>query len=191
LRRSAFLETITPRQPIIGKKVILRPKDLEDAATDYQWRTDAELCRLDASQPLTNSFEEFLKWYREELRYIWQGCHFAIGTVDGKHIGNCSYFNIDEMKRDAEMGIMIGDKDHWDKGYGTDALCTSLKYVFSRSSMDSVHLKTLNWNYRAHACFEKCGFTYIGTMVSGEYHFLTMKINRDTFLSLNNPRNQL
>lgn len=188
MRRSTILDALTPQEPIFGKKVRLRSKRLEDAATDFRWRTDIELCRLDASQPLTSSFQEYLRWHQEELYYITQGCHFAIDTLNGEHIGNCSYFNFDDMKREAEMGIMIGEKTYWDQSYGTDAILTSLNYVFSHSPIETIHLKTLDWNYRAHRCFEKCGFTYSGTITSKEHFFLTMKIYRASVLPQNDPQ---
>jgi RimJ/RimL family protein N-acetyltransferase len=182
LRRSTILDALTPQEPIYGKKVRLRSKQLQDAAADFRWRTDVELCKLDASQPLTSSFKEYVRWYQEELYYITQGCHFAIDTLDGEHIGNCSYFNFDDIKQEAEMGIMIGEKKYWDRDYGADAIETSLKYVFSHSPIEMIHLKTLDWNYRAHHCFEKCGFAYSGTIASKEYFFLTMKIHRTAVL---------
>lgn len=187
MRRSSFLDALSPHNPVTGKKIIIRPKKLADASTDYSWRTDAELCRLDATQPLNSSFEEYLRWYQGELRYITQGCHFAIETLHEIHIGNCSFFNIDEVKRESEMGIMIGDKQYWGQGYGADTITTSLTYAFSHSPVMTVHLKTLNWNYRAQACFEKCGFTYTGTLVSGNYHFFTMSISRSAILNTSLP----
>lgn len=184
------MDSLKLQEPIFGKKVKLRNKQIEDAVTDYQWRTDIELCRLDASQPLTSHYVEYVRWYREELYYINQGCHFAIDTLDGQHIGNCGFFNFDDHSKEAEMGIMIGDKTYWNRGYGTDSITTSLHYVFEHSPIVSVHLKTLDWNYRAHRCFEKCGFTYNGTLTTKEYFFLIMKISRVLFLRQFSPSPQ-
>ena len=44
--------------PVIrGKKVVLREKRVEDAADDYSWRVDEELCRLDATTRLRMSYK--------------------------------------------------------------------------------------------------------------------------------------
>ena len=37
-------------------KILLRPKSIEDAQDDYNWRCDEELSRLDASRPIKQTF---------------------------------------------------------------------------------------------------------------------------------------
>ena len=84
---------------IIGSKAILRNKRLAHAQSDYMWRTDPELARLDAVPPLATTFSHYLSDYTSELRYPplsrWE---FAVETLDGEHIGNCVYYNISETK---------------------------------------------------------------------------------------------
>ena len=75
---------------------------LSDAAEDYSWRRDPELARLDAAPPSQLSFSIFLVSYAEELRHSsHRRRRFAIDTLDGKHIGNCMYYDIDEKKNQA------------------------------------------------------------------------------------------
>ena len=174
---------ITPT--LVGSKVRLRPKQIKDAANDYSWRTNTELCQLDAALPMPISFDIYLKSYIEELNYPRRGCCLAIETLDGRHIGNCSYFSLDEIKQETEMGIMIGDKAYWDYGYGTDTISTLLNHIFSQAGMQRVYLRTLDWNKRAHTCFTKCGFVPCGQLIQGDYHFIIMEIRRQA-----NPTNE-
>jgi RimJ/RimL family protein N-acetyltransferase len=178
LRKSSILTSLTKPTVLTGNKVKLRPKHLQDATNDYSWRQDFELCRLDAAPPIRCSFEEFLQNYLEDLHRLNQSYRFAIETLDGRHIGNCSYFNLDKNKKEAEMGIMIGDRHYWSRGYGADAITTTLNYFFSRTNMKRVHLKTLTWNIRAQKCFQKCGFVPCGQMIHGEHTFLLMETYR-------------
>lgn len=165
--------------PILtGHKVKLRPKRLYDAIDDYQWRQDTELCRLDATQPATSSFEEYLRLSAEAPSKTSRSCHFAIETFSGKHIGNCSCFDMDEANGEVEIGIMIGNKAYWDQGYGTDAIRTALDYVFSRKGLNRVYLKTLNWNTRAQKCFQKCGFSPCGQLIRDGHSFILMEIRK-------------
>ena len=175
MRRPSIYAGLTKPPLLAGNKVKLRPKHLQDAANDYSWRQDSELCHLDAAPPILCSFEEFLDNYLEDLRRPIRSYRFAIETMDGKHIGNCSYFNLDEAKKEAEMGIMIGDRTYWNHGYGTDTIITSLEYFFSRTNIKRVHLKTLFWNVRAQKCFRKCGFVPCGQMAQGDYTFMLME----------------
>jgi RimJ/RimL family protein N-acetyltransferase len=164
---------------IIGKKVILREKSTDDAWDDYSWEIDPELSRLDAAPVLTMPYSEYLEEYTHELSYFYSsGKRFAIDTLDGEHIGNCSYYNYDESRSETELGIMIGNRDYWDGGYGTDAVTTLVHHIFNNTKLNRIHLKTLNWNDRAQKCFKKCGFNKYRESNRGNYHFILMEIFR-------------
>jgi RimJ/RimL family protein N-acetyltransferase len=166
---------------ICGNKIVLREKRLADAWDDYSWQTDPELTQLDAAPQLTISFHEFLFDYADELRSSPSFKRaFGIETQDGKHIGNCGYYDIDWVKREAELGIMIGNRDYWDKGYGTDAVTTLLNHILHQTDFDRIHLKTLDWNIRAQECFRRCGFTPCGNMLKDGYSFALMEIRRNS-----------
>ena len=116
---------------ITDTEIRLRPKELADAQNDYLWQTDPELAGLDASPPLTMSFPQYLADYTSILRRPpSRRRSFAIETRDGQHIGNCTYYGIDEISGDAEMGIMIGNQDFWDRGYGTRGVTALLEHIF-------------------------------------------------------------
>jgi len=164
---------------IIGGKIRLRDKRLSDARNDYRWQTDSELIQLDAAPLLTISFPKYLLDYTSALCHSTSARHpFAIETLDGDHIGNCVYYNINETKSEAELGIMIGNCDYWDKGYGTDAVATLVNHVFLQTNLKRLYLKTLDWNRRAQKCFEKCGFTPCGHLHKDGHSFVLMELHR-------------
>ena len=164
---------------IIGSKIKLRDKRLSDARNDYKWQTNPELVRLDAMPLLTTSFSQYLLDYTMALRYPTQNRYtFAIETFAGKHIGNCVYYNINETKNEAEVGIMIGDGDYRDKDYGTDAVIVLVNHIFRQTNLKRLHLKTLDWNQRAQKCFRKCGFTPYGQRTRDGYNFVLMELHR-------------
>ena len=164
---------------IIGSKIKLRDKRLDDALDDYAWHTDLELTGLDAAPRLTTTFSQYLADYASELRYPSPTRHrFAVETLDGKHIGNCGYYDINETKGEAELGIMIGNRDYWDKGYGADTVTTLVNYIFRQSNLNRIYLKTLDSNTRAQKCFTKCGFTQYGRLNRDGYSFALMELHR-------------
>jgi len=164
---------------ITGTKIKLRDKRLADALDDYTWRTDPELAQLDATPLLTATFPQYLSGYTSELRYPFPTRRpFAVETLSGKHIGNCVYYNINDTKGEAELGIMIGDRDYQDKGYGTDAVTTLVSYIFRQTNLKRIYLKTLNSNRRAQRCFQKCGFTSYGHLSKDGYSFTLMELHR-------------
>ena len=165
---------------IIGNKVKLRDKKLSDARKDYIWQTDPELIKLDAAPLVTISFSQYLLDYTIQLRQSTSTKRlFAVETVDGEHIGNCTYYGIDESKGEAEVGIMIGDRSYWDNGYGTDVVVALASHIFLHTNLKRIHLKTLDWNKRAQKCFEKSGFTPYSSLSRDGYKFVLMEIQRD------------
>jgi len=165
---------------IISNKIILCGKRLADALNDYTWRTDPELARLDAAPLLATTFSQYVANYATELRYPSLTRHrFAIDTLDGKHIGNCVYYDINETKGEAELGIMIGNRDYWDKGYGADAATTLVSHIFHQTNLKRIYLKTLDSNTRAQKCFKKCGFTPYGHLNKDGYSFVLMELHRN------------
>ncbi len=73
---------------------------------------------------------------------------------------------------------MIGDRDYWDKGNGTDAVMALVHHIFNNTWLNRLHLKTLDWNLRAQKCFEKSGFTPCGKSSQDAYNFVLMEITR-------------
>ncbi len=182
-----FLKNMTPAgfnplndNVITGNKVRLREKKLADARNDYQWQSDAELARLDATRTLIIPFSVYLLDYATELRHPKSIRYpLAIETLEGRHIGNCTCYDIRKRRGEAQLGIMIGDRDYWDKGYGADSVTAMTDHVFLTTGFRRLYLKTLDWNLRAQKCFLKCGFTPCGEMKRNGQDFLLMELKRD------------
>jgi len=164
---------------ITGTMVRLREKKLTDALEDYAWQTDPELAELDALPVMSLTFRQYLSNHTAELLYATATKRqFAVETLNGKHIGNCAYYGVDEAKGEAELGIMIGNRDHWDKGYGSDAVNALVNHIFTQTNLNRIHLKTLDWNTRAQKCFQKCGFTPCGESLREGHNFILMELHR-------------
>ncbi len=167
-----------------GARIILRDKRIEDAEQDYIWRSDPELASLDAAFPLTMSYDRFLKLAQDQMRYPTPGSHhFAAETLDGKFIGNCMYYDLDSIKMQAELGIVIGDRDYWSNSYGYDAVTTLLDHCFNEKKLERVYLHTLEWNKRAQRCFEKCGFTPVRPVRRMSHDFILMEVFREDWFA--------
>mgnify|MGYP001221819783 FL=1 len=165
---------------IDGTKVVLRQKRIEDAFHDYQWRIDPELSKLDATFPLRIRYKEFVRFSRDEIEYPGRRSkRLAIDTKDGVHIGNCMYYDLDERRGQTELGIMIGDRDYWNGGYGTDAVVTLVEHIFKTiSSINKIYLHTLDWNDRARKSFAKAGFVEVREVKRDGQNFVLMEMVR-------------
>jgi len=171
-----------------GEKVRLRQKRMDDAPLDYAWRRDPELARFDAAAPLRSSYSDFLVTFRDDIEHPTPFRRvYAIEDSGGQHIGNVMYYNIDEKRKEAELGITIGDKRFWGRGYGRDAVRAFLRHLFTDVGLERVYLNTLDWNERAQQSFLAAGFVACGTNHRGVHAFITMEATREVWLAAAGP----
>ena len=109
-------------------------------------------------------------------------------------IGNCGFLDIDNLNQTAEVGIFIGNKNYWDKGYGTEALNLLLDYGFNALNLYNVMLKVYSCNKRAIRSYEKVGFKQVGIRRKAlhrnreKYDILFMDLLVDEFYEKNNAK---
>ncbi len=177
---------------IEGKLVNLRAGEMADLDRNFRWMNDREVTEhLAMRYPISLSAEEV--WMREgTAKPMAFGSHvfFAIDTKDGVHIGNISFHAMSPEHRKARLGVVIGDKGYWAKGYGTDAMLTFLRFAFDEMNFHRIDLTVDADNPRAIACYRKCGFVEEARMrqtlfMRGAYKDqFVMGVLRDEFYSL-------
>ncbi len=160
--------------------VTLRNKRVEDAPDDFAWRSDPELVTFDAVPPLRMSWEDYQRVYAGEVRNP-PVRQLSLGIEDetGVHIGNVMYYNLDEFAGQVELGIMIGRRDYWGRGYGAEAVRLMVEHIFGSTGVHRVYLHTLTWNVRAQKSFGKAGFVPVGEVLRNGHNFVIMELWRD------------
>ena len=172
---------------VIGSKIVIRSKSVEDAEDDHRWRQDPELAEMDAASVLRQSLNDFAYDLRQELKYPtpWTK-RFGIDTLDEVHIGNCMAYDIDTISGQCELGILIGEREYWDGGYGREAFKLSIDQCFAMESMNRLYLHTLRWNMRARKAFAGAGMHEVGPDPRGGHDFILMEIMRADWDRLSN-----
>lgn len=151
------LESILTKR-FSGGKVILRPLNKDDLSRSLAWLTDPLVNKY-----LSQSFGDLTAKQEEQwFEYIKDSSTdmvFAIlEKISGMHIGNCALHKIDKRKKTCELGIVIGEKDYWDRGFGTDAVKTLTGIALDELEMSKVRLNVYTYNHRAIKVYENCGF---------------------------------
>jgi RimJ/RimL family protein N-acetyltransferase len=171
---------------ITGKKIRLRAIERSDIPAFVRWLNDPEVTQyLVTYMPMSQAQEE--RWFEAQLEQR-DGFILGIETLDGKLIGNLALVHIDWKNSRAGLGVVLGEKEYWGQGYGTDAITALLGFAFKQMNLHSVHLTTYEYNKRAIRCYEKCGFKLEGRMrqahfYDGRYHDeLMMGVLREEFL---------
>jgi RimJ/RimL family protein N-acetyltransferase len=148
-----------------GQKVRLREYRKEDIERALLYVNDSEVKKLlTPGIPYLNTLEDERKWV-EGLSASKDNYSFAIETLeDGKYIGGCGLNSIDWKNSVAVVGIFIGDKNYWGKGYGTDAMEVLIRFIFEQMNIHKVKLNVFSYNERAIKSYEKCGFKVEGVI---------------------------
>lgn len=90
---------------------------------------------------------------------------FIIADRDSKeYIGQIDLHNIDWKNRNAVLGIVIGRKEYWGQGYGSEAIRLLLDFVFMSLNLHRLELEVYEYNDRAYRCYLKCGFQEEGRL---------------------------
>ena len=83
-------------------------------------------------------------------------------------LGILSVKDVNKRNGSAHLSIILQRKS-WDKGYGTEAVTSVLRFLFDRKNMHRVWLRVAEHNGRAIACYKKCGFKIEGTLREDHY----------------------
>jgi RimJ/RimL family protein N-acetyltransferase len=159
-----------------GQKVRLREYRQDDVKPALNYINDADVKRLLLPGiPYPNTLQDEQKWVDSQTASR-DDYNFAIETLQGgKYIGGCGINNIDWKNSVAVVGILIGDKNYWGQGYGTDAMKVLIKFIFNQMNIHKIKLHVYSFNTRAIKCYEKCGFKTEGILRKeifrdGEYY---------------------
>lgn len=169
---------------ITGKRVVLRPMKPDDIPRQHVFEQDLALYGLDCDFPHVASLEHTQAFYEEQTKPNKNMAPFAI-EVDGLYIGYCTLMNLQNRHGNMELGILIGDREYWNKGYGREVVLLLLDYGFRYLGARRIALTTHAKNERAIRCYLACGFVEEGRprkalWVEGEYlDLVNMSILRD------------
>lgn len=156
---------------IYGERIRLRAVEREDVKKFCVWVNDPEVTRhLTLYLPLSTMDEE--NWFDSLSKRDQSEKPLAIEIRDGdgwKLIGNCGVFGIDTVSRLGELGIMIGEKDEWNKGYGTETMKLLLRHCFDTLNLNRVYLQVYAENLRGKRAYEKAGFVEEGRLREAIY----------------------
>jgi RimJ/RimL family protein N-acetyltransferase len=146
-----------------GERVWLAALGRSDAATMVRWEYDTEYLRLlDASPAQPRSEETIARWIDGVTK---SNNDFTFGirlTQSDDLIGWIQLDGVDWMHRTSYLGIGIGNRDFWGRGYGTEAMELMLQFAFDEINLHRVFLSVFSYNERAIHVYKKLGFQYEG-----------------------------
>jgi RimJ/RimL family protein N-acetyltransferase len=169
-------EALAPKM-LAGKAVTLRPLRAADRATSVRWRNDPEIRDniLGYRFPITEEMEA--QWVDAVLKdQSRTRLVLAIeDKADGALVGFVYLNGIDWFARNAEFGILIGDRSRQGKGLAKEALALVVGYAFDTLNLNKLYLRVVAFNERALRLYRDFGFVEEGVQrqqafVRGRYH---------------------
>jgi len=148
-----------------GQLVRLACQDVEkEAASLARWSRDSELMRLrgnDPARPRTAQYyqDEAARHPESQNRFAF----YVYALEGGRLLGLTSLWVGNWANGEGWVGIVIGERTDWGRGYGTDAMGVLLRYAFAELNLSRVSLATFATNTRAIRSYQKAGFALEGT----------------------------
>lgn len=149
---------------VLGDLVKLRAMGPPDAEALWRWNHDPDVMRWmdeDYAQPLALT----VKWLEERQRNAYGDVLFGIeAPADGELVGLVRLHGAEPETGCADLDIYLGEKEHWGRGYATDAMRTVCRYGFERMRLHRISLTVVAGNHAARRVYEKVGFVEEGRL---------------------------
>src|SRR3989344_1167197 len=172
-----------------GKSVNLRPVFKSDLPQIVRWINDPEVRNfLNAHLPQSEQDEE--RWLENLSKNKDTDLVLVIETTEGRVIGLMGLHKINWRDRVAITGALIGEKEYWGKGFGSDAKITLLNYAFNVLNLRKICSGVISYNKRSLQYSIKCGYKEEGILKehifrNGQYwDVIQLAIFREDFISV-------
>ncbi len=149
-----------------GHMVTLAPLTDEHLPLLYRWNSDPEVLYWCEEDDVENNDEETVKMI---YGYVSQHAFCFLIEADGKPIGECwlQEMNLPHIRERYAAGtdvrridMMIGEKDWWNRGVGTEVVRLLCEFAFQREGVAVISTFCDDYNLRSRRVLEKNGFVH-------------------------------
>lgn len=142
---------------IDGERIYLRKLKLSNATNKYvSWLNDPKVNKyLSTKKATISNLKRYIREKNSKKDCLFLG--IFLKKID-KHIGNIKLEPIDFENKNVTLGIMIGDKKYWNKGFGTETIKLLANWVFEKLTATKIYLGVDKRNVAAIKAYIKAGF---------------------------------
>lgn len=156
-----FLET---------KRLILEPLEEKHNSDMYvSWLNDSEVTRYNSHGIFPNTSYKTKNYIDSSNSSMDLIVLAIISKENNQHIGNIAIQNINFINSNAELSIMLGDKDSWGKGLGFEVCSVVIEHCFSKLNLHRVYLGTSSDNIGMQKLAKKLGMSQEGILKENIY----------------------
>lgn len=132
---------------LVGNRLYLRPLELIDTEGDYpNWLNDPIVCQYNSHGDNLYT-REMAAEYIHSVQNNPNSNVFAICMIENdRHIGNIALQQISLKNRNAELAILIGEKEVYGQGIGYEAALLLVEYAFEYLKLHRLYCGTHSEN---------------------------------------------
>jgi RimJ/RimL family protein N-acetyltransferase len=155
----------SPASQVPDDVVELRPHTSASLEPLLRWKNDVEIQRLSDGETHTFTREQIAERLERWMRPSDDIVHLAIGLAGRiEPIGFLHLALIERAHRRCRLGIVIGEKELWGRGYGHLAVVQAVDYAFNVLDLDRITAEVFADNTRSMRLIEGAGFVREGVM---------------------------
>lgn len=133
----------------------------EDIKYLNKWKNDYDVFKYLGGGFEPQSIDDQIKYIDELIKITEKNKRFVI-VVNNVPIGICGLYNINLKNRNCELGIYIGDKTQWGKGYGKVTCKIIHEYAIKILGLKKIKLLVVEENISAINMYKKLGYEIVG-----------------------------
>lgn len=145
---------------VAGEKIALGPVRREHVPLWERWINDVAVAASYFRGDLTPDPPESLSDRYDRMRKDVVFTIYERATM--RPIGLCDLSELNHFNHTADFGILIGEKECWGRGYGTEATRLTLDWAFTCLGLHNVLLTVFSYNERGLGAYRRAGFKEIG-----------------------------
>jgi RimJ/RimL family protein N-acetyltransferase len=122
------------------------------------WLNDKTLMQFSEQRHMLHTIDSCQKYWKDQL--ILDNLLLAIvRKKDDCHVGNITA-SVDKTKSSADLGILMGEKLVHGQGYGKEAWCALMNYLFLEKGIKTITGGAMAGNLPMISIFKSCGMMF-------------------------------
>ncbi len=149
--------------PVWGTHLGLRSLLPEDVGQSYvRWLSDSETVMYTEARHEAHTIEALRTYVESCGRKDNEHLMGIFEKVDGRHVGNIKLGPVHPRHRYASIGLIIGEKDCWGRGYATEAISLVVRFAFERLKLRKLTAGVIQGNEASLRAFQRNSFVIEG-----------------------------
>lgn len=166
------MKNISHNSPLLeSDRIQLRQLQISDVTDKYcKWMNDPEVNQYMDSRFYAHAIESLREYATHTIENAANIYLAIILKEKNEHIGNIKLGPINYHHRFGDVGVVVGEKDCWGRGYATEAIKLLTSYAFQVLNLHKLTAGCLSLNQSSFKAFQKAGFLVEGIRKSHEYY---------------------